>query len=490
MGAIRLEEIEERTPRIVLGTVATGDQYLQDSAVRQRLHNELGAAAVDMEGAAMAQAATAFDADHLVIRTLSDLAGEHSIKDFTRYLSVASANSARVILELIPIVSGYGGAMSRNDTAEAAFAEVEEELRSISKWMYENPELGYQEFQSSSRLAEFLGGHGFEVVYPAHGLETAFEATAGSSGPRVVICCEYDALPTVGHACGHNIIATAAVGAGAAVAGLADELGIRVTVLGTPAEEGGGGKVELINAGAFEDAAASMMIHPGDEGTLDPSFQARESFTVEYHGKESHAAYAPQEGINALDAFVQAYMNVSTLRQSFIAGDTVHCIIEHGGDASNIIPSYTRSRWGIRAEREERLTDLVPKVKACWEAAATGTGCTIEVTPDDHPYLNMVNNKVMTRLYAANSDGLGRHLPTEEEKGSPEGGSSDMGNVSQVVPSIHPMLGIDAGGAVNHQADFAAATITPSGEQAIRDGALAMAYTIIDMAEEEVWDRL
>ena len=380
--------------------------------------------------------------------------------------------------------------MSRKQAAEAAFAEVEDELRSISKWMYENPELRYEEFQSSARLAEFLRKRGFDVAYPARGLDTAFEATAGSSGPRIVICCEYDALPGVGHACGHNIIATAALGAGAAVANMSEELGIRVTVLGTPAEEGGGGKVELINAGAFEDAAASMMIHPGDEGTLDPSFQARESFTVEYHGRESHAAYAPQEGINALDAFVQAYLNVSTLRQSFLPGDTVHCVIDQGGEASNIIPSFTRSSWGIRATREERLVDLVPKVKACWEAAATATGCRIEVIPDDHPYLNMVNNPVMTELYAANSESLGRRLPTEEEKGGPEGGSSDMGNVSQVVPSIHPMLAIDAGGAVNHQAEFAAATITPSGEQAIRDGALAMAYTIIDMAEGDVWDRL
>ncbi|HEX9761705.1 MAG TPA: amidohydrolase, partial [Acidimicrobiia bacterium] len=138
--------------------------------------------------------------------------------------------------------------MSPKETAEEAFAAVEGELRTISHWMYENPELGFKEFESSRRLADYLGDHGFSVVYPAHGLDTAFEATAGTSGPRVVICCEYDALPEVGHACGHNIIATAALGAGIAVAGLADQLGIRVTVLGTPAEEGGGGKVELINA--------------------------------------------------------------------------------------------------------------------------------------------------------------------------------------------------------------------------------------------------
>lgn len=355
--------------------------------------------------------------------------------------------------------------------------------------MYDNPEIGYQEFETSRRLSDYLATQGMTVTYPAYGLETAFEATAGSSGPRIVICCEYDALPEVGQACGHNIIATAALGAGLALAPLADELGIRVTVLGTPAEEGGGGKVELINAGAFEDAAASMMIHPSPTDMLDPSFQARESFRVEYFGKESHAAFAPQLGTNALDAFVQAYMNVSTLRQHFLGGDRVHCMINHGGDAYNIIPAYTRSTWGVRSESGDRVAELVPKVLACFEAAATATGCRVEITKIDHPYLNMRNNSVMTALYAANSEALGRPMPTEEEVGR-TGGSSDMGNVSQVVPAIHPMVAIDSGEAVNHQKEFAAATILPSGDQAIRDGALAMAWTVIDMAEKQVWDRL
>ncbi len=379
--------------------------------------------------------------------------------------------------------------MTHKQAATEAYTAVEEELRSISRWMYENPELGYEEFESSRRLGEFLGQNGFEVNYPAYGLETSFEANAGASGPRVVICCEYDALPKVGHACGHNIIATAALGAGIATAANAEELGIRVTVLGTPAEEGGGGKVALIDAGAFEDAAASMMIHPSPSDMLDPSFQARESFTVEFYGKDSHAAATPHLGVNALDAFVHAYLNVATLRQHMLPDDRVHCIINQGGDASNIIPSYTRSSWGIRSGTNERLQELVPKVKACFEAAATATGCRIEVTPNDYPYLNMVNNPVMTSLYAANSVSLGRSMPTEAERGR-EGGSSDMGNVSQVVPSIHAMLGIECGEAVNHQKEFADATVTESGDRAIRDGALSMAYTIIDMAEQDVWESL
>jgi amidohydrolase len=379
--------------------------------------------------------------------------------------------------------------MTHKEAATKAFDTVEADLIDISNWMHDNPELGYQEHQASAKLAGFLADHGFAVSHPTHGLETAFEASAGSSGPKVVICCEYDALPDIGHACGHNIIATAALGAGKAVAGLADELGIRVTVLGTPAEEGGGGKVDLINAGAFDDAAASMMIHPSPADLLDPSFQARTTYTVEFHGKESHAAFAPQLGVNALDGFVQAYMNVATLRQQILPSDRVHCIIDHGGEAANIIPHYTRTTWTVRSGTKERLEELIPKVHACFEAAATATGCKVEIAQRDHTYLNMVNNPVMTRIYQANSTALGRPLPLEADLGA-SGGSSDMGNVSQVVPSIHAMLGIETNGAVNHQKEFTAATITESGNKAIKDGALGMAHTIIDMATEGVWDEL
>ncbi|MCL1592768.1 MAG: M20 family metallopeptidase [Actinomycetia bacterium] len=379
--------------------------------------------------------------------------------------------------------------MSHKQTAESAFAAVEAELRSISRWMYDNPETAYKEYEASQRLASFLEERGFDVTYPAYGLDTAFEATTGSSGPRIVICCEYDALPEVGHACGHNIIATAALGAGVALASVADELGIRVTVLGTPAEEAGGGKVDLINAGAFEDVSASMMVHPSPNNRLDPPFQANHSLNVEYFGKESHAAFAPQVGINALDAFVQAYINVATLRQSLYPKDTVHCIIDHGGDASNIIPSHTKSTWGVRAESMERLEELLPRVKACFEAAALATGCRLELTTVSHPYLNMVSNDVLASLFRENSATLGRSMPTAAEAGA-KGGSSDMGNVSHIVPSIHPMISIACGDAVNHQKEFAAATVTTTGDIAIRDGALAMAYTIVDVAEQDAWDRL
>lgn len=380
--------------------------------------------------------------------------------------------------------------MNSKQSAERVFGEVETELQDIARWLYENPETAYQEFESSRRLAEYLGTHGFEVTYPAYGLETAFEANIGSSGPRIVICCEYDALPGVGHACGHNIIATAALGAGVALAPIVDDLGVRVTVLGTPAEEGDGGKVELINAGAFEDAAASMMIHPSSRDVIGPKFLAIDRFTVEYFGKESHASFAPEAGINALDAFVQAYNNVATLRQHFLPDDRVHCRIANGGEAANVIIAYTRSEWLIRAGTAQRLAELTNRVKACFEAAALATGCKVEITRKGNTYKEMLNNPTMTSLYAANSLDLGRRLPTREELGEKTAASSDMGNVSHVVPSIHPGIAIEANGAVIHQPEFADATITPSGHLALRDGALGMAHTIIDMATQNVWDRL
>lgn len=381
------------------------------------------------------------------------------------------------------------GMMTHKESAQAVFNDIEKELQSISKWMYENPETAYEEYESSRRLAGFLEANGFEVTYPAYGLETSFEANVGSTGPRVVICCEYDALPGVGHACGHNIIATSSAGAGVALAGMVDDLGIRVTVLGTPAEEGGGGKIDLIKAGAFEDAAASMLIHPGIRNIADPRLLAAQGIDVIYRGKTAHAAATPHVGINALDGFVQAYNNVATLRQQFQAGDRVHGIIVEGGLAANVIPDFTKSSWIVRAATAERFDVLKSKVVDCFEAAATATGCQIEITPKWDPHLDLVSSPTLIDLFASNANAIGRQMPTFAESGELTHASSDMGNVSHVLPSIHPSLKIETD-AVNHQPEFAAATITPSGEKAILDGALAMAFTIIDMAEQAVWDRL
>jgi amidohydrolase len=380
--------------------------------------------------------------------------------------------------------------MDRKADAESRFAAVEPDLQEISRWMYEHPEIANVEYETSARLVEFLSGKGFDVEYPAYGLDTAFAARIGSEGPEVVICAEMDALPGIGHACGHNIIATSALGAGVAVAEMTEELGFRVTVLGTPAEEHHGGKVDLIRAGAFEAATASMMVHPSPRNVVDPMVLAIYHFSVQFHGKDAHAAASPWEGRNALDAFVQLYVNVSTFRQHMFPTDKMHGIISQGGDAPNIIPSHTRSEWYVRAATKERLDVLMERFRSFVDAAATATGCTSEIAFDGHEYEEMVNNTIMADLFFANSAALGRTMGRVADEDSSATGSTDMGNVSRVVPSIHPMIGMDTQGAVNHQPEFAAHTITPDGEKAMRDGALAMAWTIIDLAEQELWDSL
>jgi amidohydrolase len=374
--------------------------------------------------------------------------------------------------------------------AERHFAAAEGELRDLSRWMYDHPEIAFAERETSRRLADFLADHGFAVEYPAYGLETAFAARAGSNGPEMVICAEEDALPGVGHACGHNLIATAAIGAGLALVPLVEELGCRVTVLGTPAEEKAGGKVDLIKAGAFRDTAAAMMIHPADEDTLDPPILAVDHLAVEFHGKTAHAAASPWEGRNALDAFVLAYTNISALRQHIYPTDKTHCIITHGGEAPNIIPDYTRSEGYVRAATRARLDELMARVMDCFRAAAAATGCTVEVSHVGHVYEDMVSSPVLAGLFDANARALGRARVPGSQRDPAAGGSTDMGNVSHVVPSIHPFLDLHCAPVTNHQKEFADHTLTADGHRALRDGALGMAWTVIDLARGDRWAEL
>lgn len=364
------------------------------------------------------------------------------------------------------------------------------QLAEISRWMYENPELAYEEHESSARLAGFLRSSGFDVSHPAYGLDTAFAARVGTAGPHVVVCAEYDALPGVGHACGHNIIATAALGAGYALAPLAEALGIRLTVLGTPAEEKYGGKVDLLEAGAFEDVDVAMMIHPAPMDVVDPRCIAVAHLDVHFRGKAAHASTFPEQGINALDAAVQAYVNISTLRQHLLPTDKVHGIIAEGGEAPNVIPDHTISSWYVRADTRRRLDELLPRVVACFDGAATATGCSVEVEYVGHIYDELRSDPVLIELFERNAAELGRPMLRGESLPPSQSGSTDMGNVSQIVPTIHPFVSVDCYPTVNHQKEFADHTITPKGELAIHDGALAMAWTIVDLAEGGRWDEL
>ncbi|MEO7804064.1 MAG: M20 family metallopeptidase [Actinomycetota bacterium] len=363
-------------------------------------------------------------------------------------------------------------------------------LTRISHDMHADPELGFEEVKAAEWLTSALEEGGMQVRRKAYGLETAFSATTGSSGPHVVICAEFDALPEIGHACGHNIIGTSAVGAGLALSEIAEDLGIRVTVLGTPAEESGGGKIELLNAGAFDGVDAAMMVHPAPLDVVDYPTLAWAQVKVAFHGKESHASAFPQQGLNALDAMNLAYFAIAALRQHIEPTQRIHGIVTHGGDAPNIVPKLTKARYFLRARNLEELEPLKTRVAKCFEAGALGTGCEVELDWQGHPYDVVRNNPTLGSFYGSNIEALGR---TAVPRSMVEAfaGSTDMGNISAVVPSIHPVMGIDSLPAVNHQAEFADHTISPAGDKAILDAAKAMAWSIIDLATTEgAFDRI
>jgi amidohydrolase len=364
------------------------------------------------------------------------------------------------------------------DAKEAARERVEgvrDELVALSHRIHAHPELGFEEKRACGWLCELLEGAGLEVERGVGELPTAFAARAGSGPLHVVVCAEYDALPAVGHACGHNLIAAMAAGTGIALARVADDVGLRVTVLGTPAEEGGGGKILLLQRGAFDGAHAAMMVHPSRYEMAEMPIIAVTQFQAAYTGKEAHASAYPFLGVNAADALVVAQTAVGLLRQQLRPGDRVHGIVTRGGDAPNVIPAHTAGTWMVRAE-------VKAKVVRCFEAGALATGATLDLSVDHEPYAEMRHDHVLSALYRRNAEALGRSFPAGIDRGP---GSTDMGNVSLAMPSIHPTIAIDAGTAVNHQPEFAARCAAPAADKAVVDGAVAMAWTAIDAAADQ-----
>ena len=371
------------------------------------------------------------------------------------------------------------------DAKEAARERVEQardELVALSHRIHANPELGFEEEQACAWLCELLEGAGFQVERGVGDLPTAFAARAGSGPLHVVVCAEYDALPAVGHACGHNVIAAMAAGAGMALARVADDAGLRVTVLGTPAEEGGGGKILLLKRGAFDGAHAAMMVHPSPYEQPEMPIIAVNHLKVAYTGKEAHASAYPFLGVNAADALVVAQTAIGLLRQHLRPSDRVHGIVTKGGDAANIIPAHTTADWMVRAADLEQLEEVRAKVARCFEAGALATGATLELSEDHDPYSEMRHDHELSALYQRNAEALGRTFIGRSDRGA---GSTDMGNVSLALPSIHPTIGIDSLPAVNHQPEFTASCATPAADQAVVDGAVAMAWTAIDAAADQ-----
>jgi amidohydrolase len=370
------------------------------------------------------------------------------------------------------------------DAKEAARERVEQardELVALSHRIHANPELGFEEERACAWLCELLDGAGLEVERGVGELPTAFAARAGSGPLHVVVCAEYDALPGVGHACGHNVIAAMAAGAGVALARVADDAGLRVTVLGTPAEEGGGGKILLLQRGAFDDAHAAMMVHPSPYEHAEMPIIAVDHMEVAFTGKEAHASAYPFLGTNAADALVVAQTAIGLLRQQLRPSIRVHGIVTKGGDAANIIPAHTEAKWMVRAETMDQLQEVRDKVVRCFEAGALATGATLELTMDPNPYSEMRHDHDLSASYRRNAEALGRSFSDRSDRGA---GSTDMGNISLALPSIHPTIGIDALPAVNHQPEFTAKCATPAADQAVFDGAVAMAWTAIDAATD------
>lgn len=359
-------------------------------------------------------------------------------------------------------------------------------LVSLSEQIHDEPELCFEEHRAARLVAEALSAAGLEVDLGVYDLPTALSAKAGGGPLRLVICAEYDALPGVGHACGHNLIAASAVGAGIALAALADELGIEVTVLGTPAEEGGGGKILMLERGAFDGAHAAMMVHPWPEDRLGAKCLAVDHFEVRYTGREAHASAAPEKGVNAGDAMVVAQVAIGLLRQHLDRGDQVHGIVESGGQAANIVPKVAFGRWMARAEDLESLGRLRPRVDRCFEAGALATGAALEMRNLSPTYSHFVPDEPLLEAWKRNAEELGRRYPADVAGRAAPTISTDMANVSLALPSIHPLVGLDAKGSVNHQPEFAAACVGPSARSALLDGALAMAWCAIDAATDDV----
>ncbi len=369
--------------------------------------------------------------------------------------------------------------------AEAGVREATDALVDLSHRIHGHPELMFEEEKGCEWTAAALddANVGFKIQTGVSDLPTAFTATVGSGPLHIGICAEYDALPGIGHACGHNVIAAAAVGAGIALAKVADEAGLTITVFGTPAEEGGGGKILMLERGAFDGVHASMMVHPSPVELDHMPCSATSLMKIHYEGKPAHAAAFPELGINAADAITIAQVSIGLLRQQLKDDIRIHGFITKGGDAPNIIPAETRAEWMVRAPTLERVAEVEPRVRACFEAGALASGARLEITEKSPPYSEFDDDDGLQHFYRANAAALGRKLLPDSSGFSQA--STDMANISLAMPAIHPLLGLDCLPAVNHQPEFTAECVKPVADKAVLDGAIAMAWTAIDAAGDE-----
>jgi amidohydrolase len=362
-----------------------------------------------------------------------------------------------------------------------AVDRMHNELLRISRAIHANPELAFEEHEAASLLVAALREAGLEVETGAHGLETAFSAEFGADGsPCVALLAEYDALPEMGHACGHNLIATASVGAGLALASLADQLPGRVRVLGTPAEEHGCGKELMAREGALVGVDAALMMHPSSVNLVSMPCIAMAELEIRYRGQSAHAAAMPERGVNALDAMVVGYQAVAALRQHIARDERIHGIITDGGQSPNVVPERSAGRFYVRAADEQNLAPLKRRVEACFRAGAEATGADVEIEWGAADYLDIRFNEPLATAFRANAEALGREFFPIDKLPPSVQGSTDMGNISHRVPSIHPMLAAAPLHCTIHNPEFAKWAGSETGEAAALDGAKALAMTALD----------
>lgn len=354
-------------------------------------------------------------------------------------------------------------------------------LSELSLKIHDNPELGFQEVKAAGWLSGYLEENGFSIERGISGLDTAFRASYGKGRPAIALLAEYDALAGLGHGCGHNLICTCAVGSGIAAKQAVDQLGGSVQVIGTPAEEGGGGKISMANNGAFSDLDVAMLVHPETTDLATAQALACQTLDVEFFGKAAHAAAQPELGINALEAMLLSFAGINSLRQHIRGTARIHGIITDGGKAANIVPERSAGSFIVRAVENDYLDDLKERVLNCFIGAATATGSRMEYKWGAR-YDSLRNNMTLAELFVRNMQHLGRNM-TMTDPGVAFG-STDMGNVSQLVPAIHPFVSIAGKGILIHSADFASAAASEAGMRGMLDAAKAMAMTVVDLLAE------
>ena len=375
--------------------------------------------------------------------------------------------------------------MDASELKSRVIGEIEnhrDELKELSLRIHSNPETAFQEEKAATWLTDYLKENGFSIEKGICGLATAFRAGYGKGKPVIALLAEYDALPKLGHACGHNIIATSAVGAGIAAKLAVDEFGGTVQVLGTPGEEMYGGKVYMVRKGAFKDVDAVMMVHPAGLNTAATKFLACQTLEVEFFGKPAHAAARPEVGINALEAMLMSYAAINSLRQHIKDTARIHGIITDGGEAANIVPAHTAGHFIVRAEEDSYLDELKERVLNCFMGAATATGAKLKYKWGEARYAPLHNNFTLARMFRKNLQSLGRRVHLVDPRIGI--GSSDIGNVSRVVPSIHPLIAIASARAITHSPQFAETAASEAGTRGLLDAAKALAMTVVDLLAE------